>query len=508
MRSACLCGLLARVSVVLAINVVGASSGTSVAVADVPESRWTAFAGEDTAGVVVPGHSTSGVSTAVPLYLWGAYSAQSGALTGLRATPSFVLSSVVALPQAQAAKVFGFRTEPFPLRSETRGLLSGWTAPAAAQGVPVFLASGFSLASLPNTRKASGAAFAVALIDSSALQRAGRVAISGGAAFPVFLAPGFMREGVGRAVVFSGQAFEVALSRSVLAGGSASSATPVFGVLAMERSTQAVYASTVRRDATPLSLSTTAPFLVHAGNGSASAASQAFSGYLAAGFDSRLMGHTHKLNGALFELRLSSGLTGGTIALLSPPFPLSLNSGQVAVAVSFIHAEFVGGGAQVQWRLVDGEDEYVVERAVAAGEWRPLGTKAINERGEIAVEDRDVASGQRYGYRLMGREEWRGGLGEVWVEVPLFQLGMTGATPNPARLGQLMVSFVLPDREPARLEVLDVAGRIVASHDVGALGPGAHVFDASRGVRFSPGVYFLRLVRAERALVKKATLTR
>lgn len=238
------------------------------------------------------------------------------------------------------------------------------------------------------------------------------------------------------------------------------------------------------------------------------AASLIFAGYLTGDFVRRYDGRAGEATATALVLRMLAMAEVRMGSAVSPLFPLMFGGDPVAVTVSLVRAEFAEGVAHVSWRLHDHQGEYTVERALTPDEWTELGRFLPDGKGEIAVEDRDVTAGQRYGYRVVGDDAVRSGLGEVWVEVPLFQLGMTGATPNPARLGQLMVSFVLPDREPARLEVLDVAGRIVASHDVGALGPGAHVFDASRGVRFSPGVYFLRLVRAERALVKKATLTR
>jgi len=81
-----------------------------------------------------------------------------------------------------------------------------------------------------------------------------------------------------------------------------------------------------------------------------------------------------------------------------------------------------------------------------------------------------------------------------------------GASPNPAR-GALRVSFTLPDDRPARLEVWDVAGRRVAARDVGALGTGAHHVEI-HGVHLPPGVYLLRLFRADAALQRRVAIIR
>ena len=74
---------------------------------------------------------------------------------------------------------------------------------------------------------------------------------------------------------------------------------------------------------------------------------------------------------------------------------------------------------------------------------------------------------------------------------------LQGLHPNPSRGDRLRVRFVLPSGAPARLEVLDVRGRRVASRDVGSLGAGHHSVDLANGRRLSPGVYLVRLRQGE-----------
>ncbi len=64
------------------------------------------------------------------------------------------------------------------------------------------------------------------------------------------------------------------------------------------------------------------------------------------------------------------------------------------------------------------------------------------------------------------------------------------AGPNPAR-GAVTARFALPDARPARLELLDLAGRRVTVRDVS--GAGAHVETLGEGAALAPGVYLLRL---------------
>ena len=57
----------------------------------------------------------------------------------------------------------------------------------------------------------------------------------------------------------------------------------------------------------------------------------------------------------------------------------------------------------------------------------------------------------------------------------------------------------VPRAAAARLEMVDVTGRRVASRDVGGLGAGTHRVDLSAGA----GVYFLRLVQGADVAVRR-----
>jgi hypothetical protein len=66
---------------------------------------------------------------------------------------------------------------------------------------------------------------------------------------------------------------------------------------------------------------------------------------------------------------------------------------------------------------------------------------------------------------------------------------------NPVRGSRLQISLALPASAPARLELLDISGRRIASHDVGQLGAGRHRVDLSPGYRLAPGIYWLHLIQ-------------
>ena len=94
------------------------------------------------------------------------------------------------------------------------------------------------------------------------------------------------------------------------------------------------------------------------------------------------------------------------------------------------------------------------------------------------------------------------------LAVPPLSLALHGVWPNPARGTDLTVEFSLPDAQAARLELLDVSGRLVAVRDVGGLGPGVHRVNVAAGRRLAPGVHLVRLTCGRQTLTTKAVLFR
>jgi hypothetical protein len=110
-----------------------------------------------------------------------------------------------------------------------------------------------------------------------------------------------------------------------------------------------------------------------------------------------------------------------------------------------------------------------------------------------------------------GEVNWTLDFADAVVSVPkpsgaLAAFALHGAVPNPAR-GDFTISFRLPDAAPARIEVFDVAGRRVASEEVGPMGAGAHrVALAAGGLR--GGIYLVRLSRGAAHRTARAVLLR
>ena len=67
---------------------------------------------------------------------------------------------------------------------------------------------------------------------------------------------------------------------------------------------------------------------------------------------------------------------------------------------------------------------------------------------------------------------------------------------------------MLRDGSPARLDLMDVAGRVMSTRQVGALGPGTHSLVLSDGGTLRPGIYFLRLTQGGSEVQARAAVIR
>ncbi|HXS83876.1 MAG TPA: T9SS type A sorting domain-containing protein, partial [Methylomirabilota bacterium] len=90
---------------------------------------------------------------------------------------------------------------------------------------------------------------------------------------------------------------------------------------------------------------------------------------------------------------------------------------------------------------------------------------------------------------------------------PALSLALHGLVPNPP-VHDLMVSFTLPDAEPATVELLDLAGRRLRLLQVGAAGPGRHSLSLGAVGSLRSGVYLVRLKHRGQSLVSKCVLMR
>jgi len=93
------------------------------------------------------------------------------------------------------------------------------------------------------------------------------------------------------------------------------------------------------------------------------------------------------------------------------------------------------------------------------------------------------------------------------VEIPP-ALSVRVSSLHPAAGGRLSIEFTLPDQSPARLELLDVAGRVMMSRQVGELGRGQHTLELAPERALPQGIYFVRLRRGADEARSRAAVIR
>jgi FG-GAP-like repeat len=163
----------------------------------------------------------------------------------------------------------------------------------------------------------------------------------------------------------------------------------------------------------------------------------------------------------------------------------------------------------LSWLVTDRGIPVTVQRSSDGAAWRPLGATTSDGTGLVRWTDRDILAGAEYQYRLQFSENGTASYaGETDVRIPAPELALSGVLPNPLPEGRFVVQFTLADDGPARLEVVDVAGRRIAGADLHGLGAGSHRVDLGQAARIPPGMYVIRLTAGDRTLTRKAVVTR
>jgi hypothetical protein len=133
----------------------------------------------------------------------------------------------------------------------------------------------------------------------------------------------------------------------------------------------------------------------------------------------------------------------------------------------------------------------------------------------VAVES-TVSEGERVPVTVTGTLAGRSFSGTDSIRVRRGSRGTAAPPPpglairgtNPTGGDRLQVEFTLKHPGPARLELLDVAGRVLASAQVGTMGPGRHSADLAGGKTLLPGIYFLRLSQGGSEMRTRVAVTR
>ena len=182
--------------------------------------------------------------------------------------------------------------------------------------------------------------------------------------------------------------------------------------------------------------------------------------------------------------------------------------------LSFVNVDVGADGITLTW-LAGGSKSAVaaVYRSSVGGEWMRVGEVIADGSGYLRYTDPIDATATRVGYRLgivdAGIE---GFYGETWVDLPAAEaplaFALEGAQPNPSRGEGLTVAFTLASGAAASLELLDVAGRRMATREVGSLGAGRHTLDLREGRGLAPGLYLVRLTQGANTRTTRVAMIR
>jgi hypothetical protein len=179
------------------------------------------------------------------------------------------------------------------------------------------------------------------------------------------------------------------------------------------------------------------------------------------------------------------------------PTPVTFALMDLQTAPGLVRLSWYTGGAAA-----------TLERRAGDGAWMALARLTPGKDGLLGYEDRDVRPGGRYGYRLRRGPGADAISAEAWAEVPAAaaaSLALAVPRPNPAREA-VEVEFTLPRAGPARLELMDVAGRTVSARTLeGAAGPQRVRLELAGR---APGLYFLRLAHDGVTLTRRVVVTR
>jgi hypothetical protein len=188
---------------------------------------------------------------------------------------------------------------------------------------------------------------------------------------------------------------------------------------------------------------------------------------------------------------------------------LELGGISTPTLIALVSAAAKEGRVELDWFCAEGAAvNATLYRRTENAEWQSLGPLAADGSGHLRYEDGTVSAATRYAYRLgyldQGLERFTA---ETWVEVQALRLALEGLRPNPA-VGELTASFTLPNAEPARLQLLDVTGRVWLAREVGSLGAGSHRLRLSAEAQVPAGIYWLKLTQSGRSLLARGVIVR
>ncbi len=180
-------------------------------------------------------------------------------------------------------------------------------------------------------------------------------------------------------------------------------------------------------------------------------------------------------------------------------------------AVTTLQAFGTGDRAVLQWNLPErARPAALVQKSRDGVRWSPAG-RLLPSGLSFGWSDRHVTPGASYAYRTVVTANGRSmASSPVWVTIPN---GSTGVTPpavaftlrrsgSASRAGAVALACSIPDGAPARLDLLDVSGRVLDSRRW--TGAGERRVELGGGL--APGMYFARLASGSRSASLKCVV--
>jgi hypothetical protein len=197
---------------------------------------------------------------------------------------------------------------------------------------------------------------------------------------------------------------------------------------------------------------------------------------------------------------VTAPISGQSVDNLAPAQPQQLT------------AAYANGQTDLQWAANSEPDigSYSLHRGASAGFTPTPGNRIASQIGTSYSDVGPAGSyyklcavdvnGNQSGFALITPQQTTDVDGGEAVT-----FAIQGIRPNPASGRELLVAFALPSAEPARLELLDVSGRLVLSRDA-ARGAGRHVVNLVEGRRVRTGIYWVRLVQGQNRATTRAAV--
>ena len=181
----------------------------------------------------------------------------------------------------------------------------------------------------------------------------------------------------------------------------------------------------------------------------------------------------------------------------------------VGTIASFFRSFRERGLARVVWHSGGNPNLFAtVYRRTETSDWEPVGGLLADGRGYLTYEDRAVANGVRYGYRLgileAGSSEAL--MAETWVEPFAEAFAFTSRIRNPSAGGRISCAFVVPVGERADVRLFDIGGRELERQSLQYESNGERTVEFGVARRLRAGVYLLRATSGRTVLTRRVVV--